>query len=73
MHHQNALSPDRMSNADRTAEVAHLLALGVLRLLQTTDFASHDHPRNGDISLDFIGRQSVHTDVSTTTGNVSDE
>ena len=50
------------------AEVAQILALGVLRLLQTTDSGRNVNPQKRDISLDFSGEQSVHADVSTHTG-----
>ena len=53
-----ALSPDRMSAAERLDEVAEILATGAMRLLarQSTRLSADD----GDSSDDFTANQSVY-------------
>ena len=54
---RNALDPDRMTAAERLAEVGEILASGLIRLLARR---REQAARNGDVSLDFTARQSVH-------------
>ena len=54
---RNALDPDRMSTDERLREVGEILAVGLLRLRGRR---REQAARNGDVSLDFTARQSVH-------------
>ena len=49
---QNALSPNKMTNQERLAEVAEILALGFQRLKNKLE--------NREFSLDFDRQESVH-------------
>jgi hypothetical protein len=57
----NALSPDRMTAAERLDEVAGILALGVMRLVgrKSSPLSADD----GESSLDFMPPQSGHATV----------
>ena len=54
----NALHPSHMSAADRLAEVAEILAIGLMRLRarKSTPLSPH----SGESSLDCPGHQSGH-------------
>ena len=54
----NALHPDRMSAAERLAEIGEILAAGLLRLRARRREA--EARRSGESSLDFPADQSVH-------------
>lgn len=54
----NALSPNRMTAAERLDEVAEILAAGALRLMARK--SSPLSADGGDSSVDFTGRRSVH-------------
>ncbi len=49
---QNALSPNKMTNQERLAEVAEILALGFQRLKNKLE--------NREFPLDFDRQESVH-------------
>lgn len=68
MHHLNSISPDAMTREERINEAAYILALGLLRLLNACEPPEVASLQNGDISLDFIARQRVHSDVATSKG-----
>ena len=53
-----ALSPDRMSAVERLNEVAEILTLGVLRLLDRKSRSLS--AERGDCSVDFTADQSVY-------------
>ena len=54
----NPLSPDRMSAAERLAEIAEILAAGLMRLrARQSSHLSADH---GESSLDFSPNQRGH-------------
>ena len=57
----NGIDPDRLSPAERLAEIAEILAAGLMRLKsrQSTLLSSD----GGESSLDCAGRQSGHADV----------
>ena len=57
----NALNPDQMAPAERLAEIAEILAAGLMRLKsrQSTPLS----PDGGESSLDCAGHQSSHADV----------
>lgn len=57
----NALAPDRMSAAERLAEIAEILAAGLMRL-QTRQSSSLS-PGSGESSLDCAAHQSGHANV----------
>jgi hypothetical protein len=54
----NAIAPERMTAAERIAEIAEILAAGLMRLRarQSTCLSRH----TGDGSLDCAGPQSGH-------------
>jgi hypothetical protein len=54
----NPLHPDRMSSAERLAEIAGILAAGVIRLKgrQSRQLSA----RSRESSVDFTARQSRH-------------
>jgi hypothetical protein len=52
----NPLHPDRMSAAERLAELAEILAVGVIRV--HAQKSSSKSPENGEISLDLPPDQS---------------
>ncbi len=52
----NALDPNRMTAAERLAEIGEILALGIRRLRLKAEEAGH----RGDVSLDFPAHQSRH-------------
>lgn len=54
----NALDPDRMSAAERIAEIGEILAMGLLRLRARQREA--EARRLGESSFDFSANQSVH-------------
>jgi hypothetical protein len=54
----NALHPDRMSAAERLAEIGEILAAGLIRLRARQREA--EGRRFGESSLDFPADQSVH-------------
>jgi hypothetical protein len=54
----NALDPNRMSAADRLAEIGEILAAGLIRL--RTRQREAEARRSGESFLDFSGDQSVH-------------
>ena len=54
----NALSPDRMSTAERLDEVAEILAAGAMRLLDRK--STRLSAERGDSSVDFTANRSVY-------------
>ena len=62
----NALHPGHMTADERLAEVADILAAGLMRLKsrQSTPLSPH----GGESSLDCAGHQSGHADVLTSRG-----
>lgn len=54
----NALDPNRMSAAERLAEIGEILAAGLIRLRARQRDA--EARRSGESSFDFPGDQSVH-------------
>jgi len=52
----NPLHPDQMSPEQRLAELAAILAAGVIRLQLRK--SSEKSQKSGEISLDFVGRRS---------------
>ena len=54
----NALHPDRMTTAERLAEIGEILAAGLIRLRARQ--RESEARRSGDRSVDFTGDQSVH-------------
>jgi hypothetical protein len=62
----NALHPTHMTPAERLAEIADILAAGLMRLRarQSTHLSAH----HGESSLDCLGHQSGHAGVRTTHG-----
>lgn len=54
----NPLSPFHMTPAERRAELCHILALGLVRLLQRQSSELSD--RSGESSLHFPPDQSGH-------------
>jgi hypothetical protein len=57
----NALSPACLSAAERLAEIADILAAGLMRLRARQ--SSPLSPHGGESSLDFPGHQSGHADI----------
>jgi len=57
----NPLSPDRLSPAERIAEICEILAAGLIRLgaRQSSELSR----RNGESSLDFTAHQSGHANA----------
>lgn len=62
----NALSPDRMTAAERLDEVAGILAVGVMRLAALKSSALSAPTRES--SLDFLPDQSGHANSLLETG-----
>jgi len=62
----NLLHPDLMSPAERLAEIAEILAAGVLRLRARQ--SSPLLPPTGESSLDCAGDQSGHANSETEKG-----
>jgi len=62
----NSINPERMTPAERLAEVADILAAGLMRLRarKSTPLSPH----SGESSLDCPGHQSSHADVLTSDG-----
>jgi hypothetical protein len=62
----NPLHPSYLSAAERLAEIADILAAGLMRLRarQSTHLSAH----GGESSLDCLGHQSGHAGVRTTHG-----
>ncbi|TAN56805.1 MAG: hypothetical protein EPN20_18170 [Magnetospirillum sp.] len=58
----NALSPDRMTAAERLDEVAEILAAGLIRLKARKSSRLSADP--GDSCLDYTARQSGHVPVN---------
>ncbi|WP_096701358.1 hypothetical protein [Magnetospirillum sp. 15-1] len=58
----NALSPDRMTAAERLDEVANILATGLIRLKARKSSRLSADAR--DSSLDFMAGQSGHVPVN---------
>ena len=56
----NMLSPDRMSPAERRAELGRILATGLIRLMNAK--RAELSARDGDCSLHFRGEQSGTAD-----------
>ncbi|TPQ52672.1 hypothetical protein C2U72_01970 [Prosthecomicrobium hirschii] len=56
----NALHPDRMTAAERLAEVADILARGILRLRERAHQSSQTSERTGESSVDFTGDRCRH-------------
>ena len=57
----NPLSPDRMTAAERLAELGRILAVGYLRgRNRTRDRNAQKNSRNGEVSLDLPGEGSGH-------------
>ena len=54
----NALSPDRMTAAERLDEVAEILAAGAMRLMARK--SSRLSAERGDSSVDFTATQSMY-------------
>ena len=54
----NALSPDRMTAAERLDEVAEILAAGAMRLMARK--SSRLSADRGDSSVDFTAERSVY-------------
>jgi len=56
----NALSPDRMTAAERLGEIARILAAGLIRLRarQSSRLSADD----GDSSVDFLADRRGHAD-----------
>ncbi len=54
----NALSPDRMTAAERLDEVAEILAAGAMRLMARK--SSRLSAERGDSSVDFTAERSVN-------------
>jgi hypothetical protein len=54
----NALNPDRMSAAERLAEIGEILAQGLIRLRARQREA--EARETGESSFDFSADQSVH-------------
>ena len=54
----NALSPDRMTAAERLDEVAEILAAGAMRLMARK--SSRLSAERGDSSVDFTAERSVY-------------
>jgi hypothetical protein len=65
----NALDPDRMSAAERLAEIGEILARGLIRLrARRSRQVSDDH---GDSCLDFSANQRSHGAVTNQTETLS--
>ena len=59
----NALSPDRMTSAERLAEIGRLLALAILRARQRRQSENASQINGtGEVSLDFAVRSRRHGD-----------
>lgn len=57
----NALSPDRMTPAERLGEIGRLLALAILRARQRRQSENPSKINtNGEVSLDFADRSRRH-------------
>jgi len=56
----NALHPDRMTAAERLAEVADILARGILRLRERARQSSQTSERTGESSVDFTDDRWRH-------------
>ncbi|CUW37091.1 conserved protein of unknown function [Magnetospirillum sp. XM-1] len=56
-----ALSPDRMTAAERLDEVAEILATGAMRMLARK--STRLSPDGGDSSVDFTANRSVYGEV----------
>jgi len=54
----NALSPDRMTAAERLDEVAEILAAGAMRMMARK--SSRLSAERGDSSVDFTAERSVY-------------
>ncbi|MBI5121302.1 MAG: hypothetical protein HZA67_09875 [Rhodospirillales bacterium] len=57
----NALSPNRMTAAERLDEVAEILAVGVMRLVALKSRVLSE--QCGESSLDFVPDQSGHANT----------
>lgn len=62
----NALNPSHMTADERLAEVADILAAGLMRLHARQ--SSPLSPHSGESSLDCTAHQSGHADVLTSDG-----
>lgn len=58
MKRPNPLPPDRMTAAERLAEITEILAAGILRLKERE--SAHAGGDRGDVSLAIPARQSLH-------------
>ncbi len=54
----NSLCPNHMAAAERLAEVAEILALGILRLRLRSETPIDEHAGSGESSLHFMGAKS---------------
>ncbi|MDK9720423.1 MAG: hypothetical protein OEL53_04480 [Rhodospirillales bacterium] len=70
MYGPNALSPNRMTAAERLDEVAEILAVGVMRLAALKSSALSAHTRES--SLDLFPYQSGHANTLLRTGETYD-
>ncbi len=61
MNTTNHLPPERMTAAQRRAEIAALLVAGLLRLRESGLSVRPLNATDRDIPLGFTGTQSVHT------------
>ena len=66
MKRPNPLHPEEMTPAERLAEIADILAAGLMRLRARQ--SSHLSTHGGESSLDCLGDQSGHAGVRTTHG-----
>ena len=71
-HHKaramNALNPDQMAPAERLAEIAEILAAGLMRLKSRQSTALS--PNGGESSLDCPAHRSSHADRLTSDGGL---
>lgn len=69
-HMHNGIAADRLSPAKRLAELAEILAAGLMRLRarKSTPLSPH----SGESSLDCAGHQSSHADRLTSSHGGSD-
>jgi len=59
----NALHPDRMTAAERLAEVADILARGILRLRERARQSSQTSEQTGESSVDFTDDRCRHANA----------
>jgi hypothetical protein len=61
MHPTNHVPPERMTAEQRRAEVASLLAHGLVRLRDSVSAQSSGRLAESEFELGFSGRQRLHT------------